>query len=221
MSSYKKSEITRDAVIDACKKLFYENGYIATHYNDIVAESGISPGLIHYHFKKKSNIAGIIYTNFLESNKSFVEGVLKENYDLQIGTAVEIRNYWNLFIKNEKLFRFFYEISKERIIVECFKEVGENFYNLHKKKYGLPINDEQLKLINISGSAFESEAIIALYEGYLNLSKNEVCEFAIRTVYEFMGIDYNRIEEIIKISAEVYKKLDIRLEDYFRLVRSK
>lgn len=218
MSSYKKSEITRDAVIDACKKLFFENGYIATHYNDIVAESGISPGLIHYHFKKKGNIAGIIYTNFLETNKCFVEEALKENYELQIGTAVEIRNYWNLFTQNERLFRFFYEIAKERIIVECFKEVGENFYDLHKKRYHLPINEEQLKLINISSSAFESEAIIALYEGYLGLSITEVCEFVIRTVYEFMGIDYNRIEEIIKLSAEVYESLDIHLEDYFRLV---
>lgn len=217
MGTYEKSKVTKQAVIDACKKLFFEKGYTNTHYNDIVKESNVSSGLIHYHFKQKRNIAGIIYREFLIHNKNFIYDLLSEQYDLQISTAVEIRNYLTLFLSDENLIRFYYEISLERIIMDYAKDTGEQFFKLHRDEYNFTISDEQIKAINISAVALEVENVLALIEGYINFTINDICELVIKTVYQFMSVDYERIKQIITISNDIYSNMNIRMNKYFSL----
>jgi len=138
-------------------------------------------------------------------------------YDLQICTAVEIRNCWKLFLNDENAKRFYYEIAKERIYFESYKDTIQEFFRLHKRKYNLDISDEHLKLINLSSAALESEAIISYIDGFLHLTVDEICDFEIRAIYEFINVPYKRIDEIITISKEVFPKLNVRLNKYFEL----
>lgn len=217
MAKYKKSNITIDAVLRACKKLFYEKGYTDTHYDDIVSESGIRSGLVHYHFKKKSKIAGIIYNELLMNNKNLIHELLSNKYDLQICTAVEIRNYMNFIFNNEYFKRFYYEIALERIIIQYVKPVGELLFELQVDEYKLPISNDLLKIINISSFALENETVISIIEGYVNMSHNELCEFSLTRIFEFLSIDQKRIKEILRISEEVFNNLNIELKENFQI----
>lgn len=209
--------MTKEIILNSCKKLFYEKGYVETTFSDISKDAGVNQGSIYYHFKKKNHIAGIIYNDFLVQNKNFIYDLIGDKYGLQICTAVEIRNYWKLFLNDEKAKRFYYEIAKDRIVVESFKETGEEFFKLHKKQYNLDIDDELLKLINMSTSAIETESIIGYIDGYIRMSIEEICDFEIRSIYEFMNVSYKRIEEILRTSREIYSKLNIRMNKYFEL----
>ncbi|WP_193708424.1 TetR/AcrR family transcriptional regulator [Alkalibaculum sporogenes] len=217
MATYDNGLNTKETIINSCKKLFYENGYVKTTYSDICEDANINQGSIYYHFKRKNNIAGIIYCDFLSQNKKFIHNIIGDKYGLQICTAVEIRNYWNMFLNDEKAKKFYYEIAKERIVVESFKETGEEFFRLHRKEYNLDIDDEKLKLINLSSSAIESECIIGLIDNYIHLTIDGVSDFEIRTIYEFMEVSYKRIEEILRISKEIYSKMNVRMNKYFKL----
>lgn len=56
MAGYENGTSTRRAILDACKKLFYEKGYHETSYDDICREAHVNRGSIYYHFKEKENI---------------------------------------------------------------------------------------------------------------------------------------------------------------------
>lgn len=53
MGNYENGAFTRRAIVDACKKLFYEKGYHETSYGDICEEAHVNRGTIYYHFPNK------------------------------------------------------------------------------------------------------------------------------------------------------------------------
>ncbi|HEY8120547.1 MAG TPA: TetR family transcriptional regulator, partial [Myxococcota bacterium] len=52
----RKSERTRQAVIDAAARLFARRGYAGTNLSDIAAEAGIKTGSLYYHFDSKEQL---------------------------------------------------------------------------------------------------------------------------------------------------------------------
>ncbi len=52
----KKSERTRQRIVEAANRLFYHKGYHNTSFTDVVQASGVPRGNIYYYFKKKEQI---------------------------------------------------------------------------------------------------------------------------------------------------------------------
>ncbi len=52
----KKSERTRQRIVEAANRLFYHKGYHNTSFTDVVQASGVPRGNIYYYFKKKEEI---------------------------------------------------------------------------------------------------------------------------------------------------------------------
>ncbi len=52
----KKSERTRQRIVEAANRLFYHKGYHNTSFTDVVEASGVPRGNIYYYFKKKEEI---------------------------------------------------------------------------------------------------------------------------------------------------------------------
>ncbi len=52
-----KAQATRERILQAADKLFYQYGYHATGLEQILAEGGITKGNFYYHFKSKEALA--------------------------------------------------------------------------------------------------------------------------------------------------------------------
>lgn len=57
---------TRNEIVKAADKLFYERGFEATAFADIAAETGLSRGNFYYHFKTKDEILSAVIALRLE-----------------------------------------------------------------------------------------------------------------------------------------------------------
>ena len=57
----KQGERTRNTIIQAANKLFYQQGFHKTAFSDIVKEVGLSKGNITYHFKSKEDILTAVF----------------------------------------------------------------------------------------------------------------------------------------------------------------
>ena len=57
---------TRDRILDASLALFNADGLAAVSTHRIAAELGISPGNLHYHFKAKQLLVGVLFRRFEE-----------------------------------------------------------------------------------------------------------------------------------------------------------
>lgn len=220
MAELKKSKITKAAVIDASKKLFFENGYINTHLNDIAKESGVNAGSMYYHFKKKCLIAEIIYSNMTAETKQIVSEVFIDS-DLQVRTAIETLIFWRLFFNDDNFRRFLYEISKENVAAQLAKNTGIWLFDLHNKQYQLGFNENYIKMINLTCFASEEEMAINIQEGYIPFSEEEAAEYDIRLIYELMKINNNRIEEIILLAKKAFSEYDVYLHSDFKTVLTK
>lgn len=53
MANYENGANTRQAIVAACKRLFYEKGYYETSYGDICKAAHVNRGTIYYHFDSK------------------------------------------------------------------------------------------------------------------------------------------------------------------------
>lgn len=52
----RKSERTRQRIVEAANRLFYHKGYHNTSFTDVVEASGVPRGNIYYYFKSKEDI---------------------------------------------------------------------------------------------------------------------------------------------------------------------
>jgi AcrR family transcriptional regulator len=55
---------TRDRILEASLAVFNQDGLAAGSTHRIAAELGISPGNLHYHFKAKQLIVGVLFRRF-------------------------------------------------------------------------------------------------------------------------------------------------------------
>ena len=59
-----KSELTRERILQAARRLFNDRGTSAVSTNHIAAETGISPGNLYYHFRDKRDIIRALHAQY-------------------------------------------------------------------------------------------------------------------------------------------------------------
>jgi AcrR family transcriptional regulator len=216
MAVYKTGEKSKNSILEACKELFYTQGYKGTTYKDICEKASSNPGLINYYFKTKKRISEIIYGDFYMDIKTKVEEFMTlqyGEYDLQVGTCVEILVINKLMVNDTNLQRFYYDLSSEG--VEYDMQVFHYFYKLHVDRYHLPLSDEQIRLIWVANTSIGIGISKKFMEGFFHLSPTELYEFRIRTMYNSMGIDNQRINEVIQRAYEIIADVQVVWKDYF------
>lgn len=75
----KKSERTRQRIIESANRLFYHQGYHNTSFSDIVEAAGVPRGNIYYYFKAKEEILHAAIDYRLERIRQMLEG-WSDNY---------------------------------------------------------------------------------------------------------------------------------------------
>lgn len=61
--TYKKSEHSRQQVLDAAIRTLAERGYAHTAVSDIAEAAGMSKGAVHYHFESKEDLIAQVLTH--------------------------------------------------------------------------------------------------------------------------------------------------------------
>lgn len=89
--------ITRQQIVEAADKLFYERGFEATSFADISAVVGLSRGNFYYHFKTKDEILEAVITNRLSKTRAMLDAWQVEAKS----PADRIRRFIQILIMNQ------------------------------------------------------------------------------------------------------------------------
>ncbi|MDP9810014.1 AcrR family transcriptional regulator [Rhizobium tibeticum] len=65
--------ITRQQIVEAADRLFYERGYEGTSFADIAAVVGLSRGNFYYHFKTKDEILEAVIAHRLSKTRAMLD----------------------------------------------------------------------------------------------------------------------------------------------------
>lgn len=90
------SPTTRDHIVEAADRLFYEKGYEHTSFADIAGAVDISRGNFYYHFKTKDEILAAVIDARLDSTRKMLEGWERQADD----PAARIRCFIQMMIAN-------------------------------------------------------------------------------------------------------------------------
>lgn len=88
---------TRDRIIDAADRLFYQHGFEHTSFADIADAVQISRGNFYYHFKTKDEILGAVIALRLART----DGMLAQWEDEGATPAARIRCFIKILITNQ------------------------------------------------------------------------------------------------------------------------
>lgn len=109
MEQKKKSELSKQKILDAALKEFATKGYQGASLNIACAQNNISKGAIYHHFKDKNEIYLLCVdncfkhlTDYLKDNLSITEGTiddgLKEYFDRRLNFFSEHPLYLGIFV---------------------------------------------------------------------------------------------------------------------------
>lgn len=88
---------TRNQIVDAADRLFYECGYDVTSFADIAECVGLSRGNFYYHFKTKDEILNAVIALRIANTKRMLEA-----WEAEGGTPADrIRSFINILIVNQ------------------------------------------------------------------------------------------------------------------------
>lgn len=125
MGSYENGAFTRRAIVDACKKLFYEKGYHETSYADICEEAHVNRGTIYYHFPNKELMRLEVQWEFYIACKHVAERYCSDDrYCGIIAMAI----LWQIAPNDEKMRRYSSCIFRDHLIYSGKKDVSYFFY---------------------------------------------------------------------------------------------
>lgn len=77
---YDNGVSTRRAILDACKKLFYQKGFHETSYDDICREAHVNRGSIYYHFREKEQLRYEVTWETFIANRHLAEKYCPERH---------------------------------------------------------------------------------------------------------------------------------------------
>ncbi len=221
MKIYKEEIDNRNKIINYSTKLFYEKGINNTSLNEIANFCGVTKPLITYHFETKANLAKEVLDNISAYIKNYVSEKIYKNFDhynLQHSTAAEIILTMRLYYEDEKARRFFCEYLNFGFETQLSTDFIK-FFKIHDRQYHLNINRNTDELTMLSTAATFSllSLMYSYFTGRINCTFEQVLDYALRTMFKFMKIDDNKIDESIRESKNILDKLDFKILPYFRI----
>lgn len=217
MGSYAKGEATRAALIDAARELFYEKGYHATRLDQIAERADANPGLIHYYFKTKANIALEIYGEIL---LGLVDAVrrLFPNTTVLIRRAIELRVLWAAVESDERFALFMRDILAQDIPLSMGEDTWGEYMAEMSTEIGASFSAVQLGLITRCSTAVEGELIRSFVDERGVYEVDDLVDMDIRALLTFFPVLPHDIEKVVFRSCEEAHRVAVSVTPSLMLI---
>lgn len=202
-------EKKRKLIIDTCKKLFYRKGYANTTYEDICKAADIPPGTITYHFKGKRDIAAVIDAEYEAQNKIYIEKMCGDVYSKTQLMVIENYHMWKRNFEERNLYRFLYEITRERLPNQSAYDVVKYYYQCVIDDQGVRgITEKDLDLI-VPTQLGMSESLLITMSRRSDYTYEDMAEFGIRFFLRQLGLSDKKIHSLTLEGKELFDGLPI------------
>ncbi len=206
----KKGLDTRNKIIQAARKIFYEYGYTHSTIKMIKEEAGVSLSAIPYYFEKKDQMVVEIYNDFLGSIYDFINEKLTEEIDSYLLQFHASKIYYDIIINNPKNYRFYYEVSIAQSNYEFLNPFMKRIYSNYARDFNIPLTDKELSLLRMADSGSRREILINFYNNQINLTLDEFIDYVTSIAGNLLGINKLVAEKYGILSSQYVKTLNYK-----------
>jgi len=193
------TQVTEELILKAAHKIFTQKGYAATRMEDIAEEAGINRALLHYYFRSKEKMFGLVFEDVFRGMFSGIQEILSSKLALNEKIAGIVSHEIDTMAKNPDLPLFVIaELTRDPNKLADILQV-----DLQRRKLMVENLDNQLKEEIQKGNIKEISAFSLL----LSIMGLCVWPFAARGLIQsilgfdkssFVGIAAARKEELIR-----------------------
>lgn len=151
MANYENGAYTRQAIVKACKLLFYEKGFRETGYSDICKAAHVNRGTIYYHFKDKEDMRYEAQWEYITANKHVVE---KYCSDHRYHYILAMCMFWIQIHRDGKLRRFCLQCCQDVPVYTGKMDLSHFYYTGYETMWGAfweKTNISQLAFASVYG----------------------------------------------------------------------
>lgn len=218
MAKYEPGIKTRKKILKTCKKLFYDKGYDDTTYDEICQEGNTNKGVLYYHFKTKYHIGRTIFSEFLVKNYRLVSKILDEKYGeegYKYLEALHLRSYLSLLHNDEKLRRFYHQITNVAKFTADYAGVMEETHKRYSRACNLNLSDNDIKFLTSVIMGASASTYTMFLHGYFDISFEEYMDYRVRIFHSMMGMEKNQVNHIVEESKTRFQDFNLGVKKYF------
>ena len=206
MARYENGAETREKIIDACQKLFFEKGFTQTTYLDICKEAHVNQGSIYYHFKEKAELFRVVDQRENQKNRAFARRLLPKDAPAYMEWMIDIYVYWHRFFCDPQYRRFMSTPGSSP-----FSDLDEYYYYWHHLSAFIPDYDvffrEHVLDFTICTGIDRHLGMYAM-ENLDAYTPNELTEYELRVFMSIFQIERERIDRILERVRTVIGNVD-------------
>ena len=177
MPQQKRSEKTREKILNTALELFCKNGYYKTSTNEIAKAAGISVGHLYFYFPNKKaiflEILDRYHRSFMQIHKTFLKGIndFQVDPEIFIKKVIEavIKNHENAKELNREILILSFSDSEVADVLDKQREQTEKAVLSYLKKY-----ESRVKVRDLEAAAAVVLAMISSIVDQIAFSKNKV-----------------------------------------------
>ena len=195
MGEYSVGVATRQRIYRESKELFYKQGIKATSYNDICEAADVNRGLIPYYFKSKNNIAIEVLGEFVDNMEKAVNDRWgpEEMNQPELNVMIELLMF-RLLVEDECACRFYSEIRSDGAFHGATLEIQESVMRMLASGSGVEVGDAALRTVTSMVEGTETELVLAVRDGYLMESIEDIVRRDISCCFFLLGADSRTVD---------------------------
>ncbi len=205
----KKGELTKQMILEAAKKEFYEKGYLNARMNQITKTLNIQPSWITYYFKTKENLAAELFREMFDKINAVIEASDIQIYDVLHVHFVRIRLLYRILLRDENTRLFFYELNKKKVMSVIMKPMVDEMYREIIKKYHITVTGEEFCMIREIDAAGRMTFFEKYLEGQYSLSLDDAVTILEGVVPRLLGMDAGTIDSMLLSSMRIANAMPV------------
>ena len=214
--------IMKTNILITAAKLFYDNGYNTTSFEEIADKCKITKPLITYHYKTKANLANEVHLYYTKKKKNTITEKIYshyETYDLQVGIAVENRVTLKILKEDPKAYRFYHE-RVNASFDNIFTESPIAFFNAYDRRYHpqLDRENDELKIAALSARASVAALIVSYFSGKIDCTFDFFADNVVSIHFKVINLPKDEIDSILVRSREIMDTLNFQVKPYFEVM---
>ncbi|MFA0814719.1 MAG: TetR/AcrR family transcriptional regulator [Anaerofustis sp.] len=218
MGKYSAGIATQEKIVNAAKKIFYENGYEKTTIKQICEEAEVLRTVFTYYFSDKSALADHIsnYLNLKIMDELIKEATVRNNKTegLLMDIYASMWFFYNI-MSDEHLNRFYAEVLSNNTKLLMGDRYYRTIFQQMYRKSGKNPDSKEFELFFTYSTASPGVFLHHYLIKSSDLTKNEIVEFLNRQVLKSLDIPESEQDTIIEMSFRMIQESDVSFKDLF------
>ncbi|MBV7276596.1 TetR/AcrR family transcriptional regulator [Clostridium sp. PL3] len=186
---------SKDMIMEAAKKLFFEKGYNKTTTREIAETANVNLGLIPYYFKKKGRIAQIIYDNLIDDLFNLEDLKIFECTNSIERLFMSLILIHKRFLENKSYSKFYLELIYDDIVTSKPHKYTISIIEEIIDEFNIKVSEADLYNYMIIIKGAERSLIKKKLENKLRISYVEINKLLVLNNLLLLGIDRKLIDQ--------------------------